>query len=135
MADEYDVDVSLLLALSAFESNWGESSQAILDNNPLGITPNGKTGVRFASIADACKAFAKEYAPRLRGIENDAKKFTALMELDNRHVHGSKTGGDHRGSYNSVNPDWPSRVQALVASIDKHLPEWIAKTRPSGNKK
>jgi hypothetical protein len=127
--------VSLLLALSAYESGWGESRQATRDNNPLGITPNGFTPVRFASVADAWKAFAQEYAPRLQGVKTDAQKFTALMELDNRHVYGPTFGGDHRGSYNSANLDWPDGVQNEVASIEKRLPDWIARTSQSGHRK
>lgn len=53
VADAYKVDVGSLLGLSALESSWGTSDQALNHNNPFGATPNGKTPVTYESFKDA----------------------------------------------------------------------------------
>lgn len=50
-----DVDASLLLGLSAYESAWGTSNAGAQRNNPFGATPGGDAtrGITYGSVEHA----------------------------------------------------------------------------------
>jgi len=133
VADKYGVDVSLLLGISALESSWSRSPQALNEHSPFGATPNGKTPIHYKSIADAWLAWGQQFGPRIYGVGSDAQIFTSRLELDNRHVDGPTFGPDYKGSYNSVNAKWQPEVQGLISSVRRRLPEWSGNSSQSGH--
>jgi hypothetical protein len=120
----YNVDVALLLGVSALESGWSTNNQTREVNNPFGATPDGVTPIPFKSIGDAWKYWGRTFGPRVLNVGSDASRFVDNLLLDNRNVYGPTVGGDRRGSYNSVNPDWRPDVLGTIEGVRRRLPRW-----------
>jgi RHS repeat-associated protein len=124
LAKALGVDVSLVLGVSAYESDWAQSSQARNHNNPFGFTPDGQTPVTFSSVDSAWDKWGSTFGGRVSGVGGDTDRFTSNLLLDNRRIYGPTIGGDYRGSYNSVNPDWGNNVKATVRSVQRRMSQW-----------
>jgi hypothetical protein len=118
------VDVTHLLGLAAYESGWGTNRHTREFNNPFGVTPDGVNPTHFDSISDAWQYWGRTFGPRVANTGPNASRFINNLLLDNRNVYGPTIGGDRRGAYNSVNPDWGAGVSATIRSVQQRLPLW-----------
>jgi hypothetical protein len=124
IAIERRTDPILLLGLSAFESGWGTSRQATMQNNPFGATPRGDatSGLSYPSLAAAWRNWNVQWGPRIQGIGSDAQSFVNRLLQDNRN---STTGVDRRGAYNSEERRWRGDVLRTIQSVRNRFGTWM----------
>jgi len=82
------------------------------------------SGLRYSSYQAAWEQWAKDWGGRVMGIGSDANAFVTNLLRDNRGIFGPTIGGDHRGAYNSEDPDWKDKVLRTIQSVRKRLPLW-----------
>jgi hypothetical protein len=122
MAGEYDLDPVPPLGLAGFESGWGESRMARIQNNPFGSTPDGAKGVSYPSIPEAWQSWGRQWGPRVRGVRGDEALFIKKLQEDN---WKKKNAVDQRRSYNSDHPtEWAKGVAEGVRSVRRRLEDW-----------
>lgn len=131
VAEKHGVDVSLLLGLAAFESDWGASPQSVSKNNPFGHTPDGVTGVEYDSIEGAWESWGRQHGGRVENVGSDVGRFIENLETDNRNVYGPTVGGDRRGKYNTVEEAlWRRQVPKVIRSVQRRFTDWQERGRP-----
>lgn len=91
---EHGVPAVLLAAIAIQESGGGTSRMARRLNNVFGITPNGRTGLKFASVEDCinyeCKLLKNKYLSQGRKtVTSIGKKYCASggwSKAVNKHI-------------------------------------------------
>jgi RHS repeat-associated protein len=133
IAVQYDVDVSLLLGLSAAESGWGTSTMYRNQYNPFGFTPSGDRtrGLTFQSYESAWNAWGRTYGPRVQGVGADANLFVDRLLINNQGLRQPTVGGDSRGPYNSLvapagDPNWRAKTLGTITGVRRRLSDWNA---------
>jgi hypothetical protein len=124
VATQLGVDPALLLGLSAQESGWGTSRQALQLGNPFGFMIQGKPQ-RFASPGAAWQAWARSFGPRVRGVGSDVDKFVGNLAVDQRTLYGPPIGGRYTGAYNANEGNWASDVTDRIHDMRYYLPRWL----------
>ena len=91
---EYGIPAILLAAIAIQESGGGKSKMALRCNNVFGITPNGKTGLRFKTVEDCinyeCKLLNDKYLKQgRRTVTSIGRKYCASggwSKAVNKHI-------------------------------------------------
>lgn len=117
LADRLGTRVEFLLGLSSYESGWLDAHNSGL-NNPFGLTRAGGNNLRFDSIDAAVRYWERLFGDQVRGA-------TSAEDFADR-LLGRRNGQQVAGwrVYNSVNPDWRSRMIANIRSVERRLPAW-----------
>jgi RHS repeat-associated protein len=122
-----NVDPTLLLGLSAWESGYGSSRQYREQSNPFGATPLGgrSRGLTYRNFNDAWVDWGRDWGSRVFGVGSNAELFVDRLLIDNRGGGGT----DNRGAYNSLvapagDPNWPAGVLGTIAGVRGRYPQW-----------
>jgi hypothetical protein len=98
---------------------WGRSDLAQNNHNPFGATPNRP--LTFGSPSEAWDWWGNTWGGRVDGTGSDTSAFLDRLRADNRNVPDAV---DPYGAYNSEDPDWKDKVEGVIRSVRRRLPQW-----------
>lgn len=105
-AEKYGVDPVFMVAISALETGWGSSEQAMYKNNPGGLKINGVYHT-FDTLEAGMESLAKTvHTHVIEHGETDLEDFAA---------HYAPVGDDM--DYNNTNHTWVDSVTSIATSL------------------